>query len=432
MFQFLLKILKLRNIQTFCFRERLNGYISQTPMKDYSHTIVGAGCAGLQLVEALKNSGEQDDLRILLLEKAGSFPKRTWCMWAKKKHTYDHLVTKRWKKLRFAGPNRSIVHDLGEWEYQYIAGKDFFDYHHQQISSDPRIEIRQETFLNQKPVSGGSVVKTDHGVYRTSKIYNSLPVKGVKGKSRHHLLQHFRGWFVKMEQPVFDPDVVTLMDFSIQTNLPGTQFTYVLPFSETEALVEFTVVSKDTFPRARYDQCVAEYLDRNCESAYEVMDTEEGAIPMTDFQFPLETAAGMVSIGGRAGRVKPTTGYAFNRIMEDTQALVNGKRSHSPARFRFYDRLLLRILNRWPKRFPEVMESLFLHQPISRIFRFLDERSHLGEEVNIFRKLPIRLFLTSLSHEIVERLPYGQNSAPLDPVGRSFPPAAGKPIGHTT
>ena len=102
--------------------------------------------------------------------------------------------------------------------------------------------------------------------------------------------------------------------------------------------------------------------------------------------------------------VKPTTGYAFKRIMADTRLLLDHqmeKRYAPPSRFRLYDKLLLRILYETPECFAHIMERLFLHQPISRILRFLDESTALWEEALIFRKLPIGRFLQSLKDEII-------------------------------
>ena len=57
------------------------------------------------------------------------------------------------------------------------------------------------------------------------------------------LVQHFEGWVIKTKNNFFDSEKATFMDFSIDQN-STTQFMYILPFSKTEALIEYTLFSK--------------------------------------------------------------------------------------------------------------------------------------------------------------------------------------------
>jgi lycopene beta-cyclase len=70
-------------------------------------------------------------------------------------------------------------------------------------------------------------------------------------------------------------------------------------------------------------------------------------------------------------------------------------------RFRLYDILLLRILQNQPNRGKEIFEQLFRTQSIQRILKFLDEETTIFEEIAIFSRLPIRLFLKSLTDHLL-------------------------------
>ena len=356
------------------------------------------------MATALGEGFASPDDRILVLEKSTSFPQRTWCLWTREDHAYDHLVSKRWSRLKFIGPERERTFELGEWEYQYIAGEDFFAAMHQRVAQFPNVEIRYEAIEGVEERNGKIQLKTGARAYESDMLYNSLPDPAISGNARFFLWQHFKGWFVKMDQPVFDSDCFTLMDFQKQYHPDGTSFFYVLPFSETEALVEFTVFSKKLISDEAYETAIQAYLHDHYEGvAFEVYGTEKGKIPMTDYPFAYQESRQILNIGGRAGMVKPTTGYAFKRIMADTRLLMAhqmGKRYAPPSRFRLYDKLLLRILYETPEYFAPIMERLFLNQPISRILRFLDESTALWEEALIFRKLPIGRFLQSLKDEL--------------------------------
>lgn len=67
------------------------------------------------------------------------------------------------------------------------------------------------------------------------------------------LQQHFKGWVIKTEEPVFNPEEFVMMDYRLREP-ETTSFTYILPYSKTEALVEFTYFSKEVVNDATYDK----------------------------------------------------------------------------------------------------------------------------------------------------------------------------------
>ena len=86
--------------------------------------------------------------------------------------------------------------------------------------------------------------------YLFNSIYNQ---NGVNRQSKYQLLQqHFVGWFIQTETPVFNPEQATFMDFSVAQK-GNTRFMYVLPVSETEALLEYTLFSKELLPKEEYE-----------------------------------------------------------------------------------------------------------------------------------------------------------------------------------
>ena len=99
----------------------------------------------------------------------------------------------------------------------------------------------------------------------------------ASGTDRHiDLQQHFVGWHVKVPDAAFDPEVVTLMDFKTRTD-DQIQFFYVLPFSETEALVEATFISRSALPADVYETEIRSYLrDVLGVDRYDVQWTESG------------------------------------------------------------------------------------------------------------------------------------------------------------
>jgi lycopene beta-cyclase len=111
----------------------------------------------------------------------------------------------------------------------------------------------------------------------------------------------------------------------------------------------------------------------------------------------------VIYLGTIAGAIKPTSGYGFKNMANYSQKLAKAISENTDLpthyrkwRFRLYDTLLLQILDQNPERGKEIFQTLFKTQTTPKILRFLDEETTIWEEITIFSKLPILLFLNSL------------------------------------
>ena len=106
-----------------------------------------------------------------------------------------------------------------------------------------------------------------------------------------------------------------------------------------------------------------------------------------------------MAIGNHGGMVKPSTGYAFLRIQEDSSAIINSllEVGHpfsipaGPRRYRYFDAVMLEIMTHHAERIEPILTSLFKRNPVDRIFRFLDEVSSPGENLLMMPSLPPQL-----------------------------------------
>jgi len=124
---------------------------------------------------------------------------------------------------------------------------------------------------------------------------------------------------------------------------------------------------------------------------------------MTDYAFPKASGAYIHHIDTAGGLTKPTTGYTFRNVQIDSQQIVSSLKSGTDldrkpvkARFRFYDRLLLGIIDQEPHKVKKIMDRLFQRNHFPRILRFLDEESSLLDEIRIFCSIPWVPFLKQL------------------------------------
>ena len=135
----------------------------------------------------------------------------------------------------------------------------------------------------------------------------------------HHLNQHFRGWEIETERPVFDPQSPTLFDF--RTPQDGhMRFLYTLPFAENRALIEYHFSQPHLLQPEEYEAGLKTYLEEVLGlQQYDIKHVEAGVIPMSDHPFPRRLGQRVMAIGTKGGRVKPSTGYAFLRIQRATR-----------------------------------------------------------------------------------------------------------------
>jgi lycopene beta-cyclase len=128
---------------------------------------------------------------------------------------------------------------------------------------------------------------------------------------------------------------------------------------------------------------------------YQIVGEERGTIPMAQIQGSKEIGQ-IFSIGTAAGRVKPSTGYAFTRMHRDAKNIIKQTRPNTHSRYTFYDSILLHMIQKENKVIPEVMDRLFSKMRYVDILRFLDEKTTLWEELKLFSQLQIPLFLKHL------------------------------------
>lgn len=390
-------------------------------MTSYDVVIAGAGLAGLTLARLLAIHPVLGKKRMLIIDRDDKQTNdRTWCFWSRDDENMPAVSTFTWDACRFYAPGFERRLDMAPYRYHMVRGSDFYAWSKQQIATNPNIVWLKADILNMDDENGK--VTTDAGVYSGEFVFNSALIKrnlipenplfdqpfSLMGKPEGqgsgkaiHLLQHFKGWLVESEKPAFDPDCVTFMDFRVEQE-GATRFVYVLPFSPTRALVEYTLFSPELLKASDYDETLKNYLRHflNIEN-YRVEETEFGIIPMTDAAFTNVSESRVINIGTAGGFVKGSSGYAFKRTQRKLTALVddwanNGSPNPallaSPMHFRFLDSVLLKVLQQKGDLGGEVFKRMFRDLPATVVFRFLDEDSTLVENLRVMATAPKGVF----------------------------------------
>jgi lycopene beta-cyclase len=378
---------------------------------EFDYLIVGGGAAGLSLAYHISQEPRLAGKRVLLLEpEAKNQNDRTWSFWTDGPTLFDGIVAKEWQQIAFRSPTFERVLPLTRHRYKMIRGLDFYQFVHAALGRTPQVTCITAVVTGLENTLNGAVAYTTAGEYRARYAFDSRPPELAKLQrpERHrYLLQHFLGWEIETEQDVFDSETVEFMDFRGEQQREA-RFIYVLPFSKRRALVEYTLFSAEVLPKKQYEAELRRYLHQLLGAqGYRVTAEEIGAIPMTDHPLPAHNGAHIINLGTRAGRAKASTGYAFKRIQEHSARLTaalaaTGHPPHNLTgdrwQFRLFDTLLLDIMQRQGEQTREIFTDLFRHNPIERIFDFLDERTSWAGNFQIMNSVKPWPFLRSIGH----------------------------------
>jgi len=373
-------------------------------MQHYHYIFTGSGLSALMTVYEMLLSGKFKDKSILLIdENAKKANDRTWCFWDED-NLFDEIVSKKWNQAIFANEKFNRVLELAPYQYKKINGLDFYELVFKKISEHKNIHFLNQKVVDYSELGNHCVVKTELDSFTCNKIFNSIyNPEVVTAQTKFPLIQqHFIGWFIKSKEAVFTPNCATFMDFSVEQK-GNTRFMYVLPTSENEALLEYTLFSKDLLSKAAYESEIEKYIENLGITEYEITEKEQGNIPMTCYPFWKHNTKNIINIGSAGGWTKGSTGYTFKNASKKSKALVQFLKSesdftkfHKKDKFWFYDLLLLDILSSKNQLGSKIFSSMFKKGSSTVIFKFLDEETSLSEDLQVIWRCPKMLFVKAL------------------------------------
>ncbi len=376
----------------------------------YDIAIIGAGAAGLQLALAMHRDPFFAEKKILLLEKGAKDQNdRTWCFWEKGEGKWDALLRQSWAKGDFYYKDYTRPLDLLPYRYKMLRGLDFYTFAKKELNQTDQFTWQTDHILS---VTDGEPIQIqgEHGSYSAEYVFDSrIPEAFFEEDDPYtRLLQHFKGWVIRTPEDRFDPERFTMMDYRLRWE-NTTSFTYVLPLNRREALVEFTLFSPSLLKEGEYDQLLQQYCDKTLKiKDFEIIEVEQGVIPMTDFPFEKYSLGNHVHIGTGGGWVKPSTGYSFKNCERNAQRIVNNLKAGRPAnqnmissKFRLYDAIFLDVLNRRNGLGPSLFYTMYQKNSIQQIFEFLDDESGLLDDLRIIVGFPKLPFLRALFNFLI-------------------------------
>ena len=383
----------------------------QDPTTKVDYLFSGAGASATLLLLNMEKQGLLQDKKILIIDPDTKHNNdKTYCFWSEQNEPLTllcrNLISHQWDEVSV---NRNIKESLLPKKYFHISSIDVYK-ELRRIINQYNFQRIEGSVIEMITIENGVKVITDSSVWESSLVFDSRPPKYLPPKNDDtHLLQSFIGYVITTDDPILNTNCMDLMDFNVD-QLGATQFMYVLPLGEGKMLVELTRFGIEAITQKEANSVLDLYITQRFGN-FQILDIEIGCIPMSTADISVEYLPGVIAIGGRAGAVKPSTGYAFKNMFNHAERLADSlKRNIKPAvitdssRFRFYDRLLLLILTKQPFQGKPIFEALFKKNEIKNVFLFLDEKTTLVQDIRIFLTLPIKPFLKAVGWVVSSRM----------------------------
>ncbi|REE25115.1 lycopene beta-cyclase [Winogradskyella pacifica] len=368
----------------------------------YDYIILGAGASGLMLAYRMSKDAFFNDKSIVIIDQIKDKGNdRTWCFWEEGPGEWDDFLVKTWNNVYFGSATFSKVISIAPYRYKMIRSEAFYKSLWNTITSKSNFSFIEDTVDSFSEIETGVQVIGENDTYFGSKLFNSLPnPETYTSQDKYPLIhQHFVGWFVKTKTELIDDSAATIMDFTVPQN-GNTRFMYVLPIDKHTALFEYTLFSKDLLKHSEYEASIKDYLSERNILDYEIIEKEQGNIPMTSFKFSDLNSKHILNIGTAGGWTKASSGYTFTNTSKKTKAVVSFLKKaedlsnfHKNDKYGFYDLILLDVLANHNKEGAALFSSMFRKTNIKTIFKFLDEESTLFEDLKIILSVPPKRFI---------------------------------------
>jgi len=374
-------------------------------MNQSSYIILGAGASGLLLAYRMSLDSYFDNKSILIIDQVKDKGNdKTWCYWEEGEGEWDELLTKKWLKVFFGSKDFTETLDISPYSYKMIRSEKFYHKLWRSIELKSNITFVEDSVKTYSEIDNRVKVVTNKSTYFGLKLLNSILDKTVYETQQKYpvLQQHFVGWFVKTKTDCFDDSIATFMDFNVPQN-GNTRFMYVLPIDKNIALFEFTLFSKDLLDHSEYEEAIKDYLKEKKITDFEILEKENGAIPMTSFKFEELNSYNILNIGTAGGWTKASTGYTFYNTSKKTKDLVSFLKNEDDlsvfakrTKYWFYDLNLLDVLAKNNEKGSLLFASIFKKVNVKTILKFLGEESSLKEDLKIITSVSPMPFVLSI------------------------------------
>lgn len=372
----------------------------------FDYGIIGRGAAGLQLAMAMFADPFFINKKILIIDRADkNINDKRWCYWEEGTGQWDALISHQWEIGEFYSHDKTIPLNLLPYRYKMLKSEDYYRHAASHLQSHPSFTWVDDEVVDVTESDSGVRIKTANTNYEVNLCFDSrIHPDFYQSQDKYiRVLQHFKGYFIEFDKPVFDPSSMVLMDFRAGEK-DQTSFMYVLPTSQNRALVEYTLFTDSLLEDHHYESNLKAFISRYIsEQPYTILEQEQGIIPMSNFPFHHYSTDRIVKIGTAGSWVRPSTGYSFKNTEHYVRLVIeNIKAGRKPQdnlfikKYQYFDTLMLDVLKYENSAGPRLFEEMYAHNKIQRIFRFLDGKTSWWEDLSIIWSFSPRPFIKAL------------------------------------
>ena len=366
--------------------------------------VLGGGCAGLSL--ASRMAAMPGGPRMLVVESRREYQEdRTWCGWRLGPHYFDDCVVRHWHSWQVTGGARHRQ-TSERYPYEMVSAGLFYDKACRSVASSDQVTLLTgaDVLEVEEREQTVAVRLCDGTVHAAPWVIDTRPKRCPL--SWPWIWQNFVGLVVEFdkEQTSVLGDIPTLMNFQPEEGHVA-QFVYVLPFSATQYLVEWTRLSTKEGQLPAIESKLRAWLDA-VSSQWKPIRRECGSLPMAVPEKEPKSARVVVA-GMRGGSMRASSGYAFHAIQrwadDCAGSLAAGGPPLPPVRSRLLEALdasFLSVLQKEPGAARELFAALFAQCPAEPLVRFLAGHPEVGDYWQVIASLPWRRFLPTVPQAI--------------------------------
>ncbi len=366
--------------------------------------ILGGGCAGLSLARELAKKNVNTSV-VIIEPRTAYQDDRSWCFWAPIQHSLSDWVNCLWPEWSFGLQNQlKESRSHRDFRYQYVRSGDFYKKSQSVIQdcSEINLALGQAVKTVEFHQAGWQIV-TDSATYIAQQVIDTRPPpSSLIGEST--LIQSFLGVEILLDQPFHINELQVELMTDMRLLKGEFCFTYLLPFSERQLLIEVTVFASKVPTQADLQIELDRLLQKRGWAQAQIVRTEYGNLPMG---LPDEAPSGSpqpMRAGMRGGALRPSSGYGFLRIQrwaEQCAKLYCEKGELLPQTvsvflIRQMDQLFLQVIKKQPALAPVLFDSLLGKTKPDRFIRFMNDQASLLDCIHIIANLPKVPFIKAL------------------------------------
>ena len=349
--------------------------------------IIGDGCAALSF--AARASEVNGNVTLIKPNNAPPAKDHVWGFWSDQILQEPQKMAKQtWKKWAVITHDECAVLESETKPYNAFKRSDWTK-HCQQLAESSGVKI---------------ILEKDWNKSKNSLLFDTRPPIVPSGS----VLQHFRGIEITTTEEKFDPNIAILMDFRVDQS-KGMHFMYLLPYSETKALVESTIFSTTLVDEQYYLDSIDKYLAKYYQvNDYSITHEENGVIPLGNLS-PHD--AKIPGLGANGGATRPASGYAFLFIQRQISSAIERVNAGKELTFSnphkrldlWMDSVLLTVLRHWPEHGPNMFSSMARTLTGDQFVKFLSGDAGLWIRLKVIFSMPKIPFLKALTKRAFTR-----------------------------